>query len=70
MEYTNICYISRVQFDDSFVVCGQKRVGQWELVRHGLNDGAVLDRVDLRGVPAHAHEVILNAHLAIAVSYR
>ena len=55
--------------DDSFVVCGQ-RAGQWELLRHRLKDGAKLDRVALRTAPTHAQEVVLNAHLTIAVSYR
>ena len=68
-EYFDICYVSHVQVDGSFVVCGHK-VGQSELVRLRLSDGATLDRVVLRGAPTHAQEVVLNAHLTIAVSYR
>ena len=69
-EHTNICYVSPVQADDSFVVCGQRAGQGWWLVRHKLKDGAKLDRVALSTVPAHAQEVILNAHLTVAVSYR
>ena len=50
-----------------FVDRGQVK---WELVRHRMSDATTLDRAHLKGVPAHAQEVVLNAHLAIAVSYR
>ena len=68
-EYTTICYVSPVQFHDSFVVCGQ-REREWELVRYKLKTGTILDRVVLRTAPEHAQEVFFNADLTISVSYK
>ena len=63
-EYKNICFVTQIQADDSFVVCGW-REGQWELVGHRLPNGTRIDQVVLRGTRPQAQEVVFQGRPAL-----
>ena len=67
-EYNHICFVSQIHFDNEFVVYGQ-RAGQWQLVRHKLDDGTAQERVVLKSTPTCMHEVLFQGHPSIAMTY-
>ena len=68
MDYKTICYVSQIQADDSFVVCG-RRDNHWRLIRHIVSDGTVIDQVTLKETRPEVQEVVFEGRPAIAVCY-